>query len=198
MTTISDKEWHYLEVCRGRLLCPEHGGYCDSSDAHADKCPLCLEEGSLSSVINPIDRGLQIMKNLQNRSARNAAIVSGVIGALSVLFVFGGTELTSIGLAIAILPIRIAVVCGFLCIGLFLSSMAHMPITESDVSSHTKKTIFMTKSLDDWETYVVTYLEKFEARHKFGIWAFGGAIFCVALSIMWPAFGITSHDIWNW
>ena len=135
--------WHYLDVCRGRYLCELHGGFCDSSDNYQSECPLCRklcnssEDFKISCATwtrNPVDRGLQIMRNLQNRSARNAAIVGGISSTLTVVAVLSGDAgnlISSVADNLFFLfLVSCAIVALLISAGLFLFSMSHMAVID--------------------------------------------------------------------
>lgn len=187
----SQKPWPYLEICRGRFLCEEHGGFCDSSDNYSRKCPLCCksEECDLKEkvewVANPVDRGLQIMRNLQNRSARNASIVAGLFGLLSAIFLLNGGDTKLLGQAFqesAILKVLLgAAIPALLSLGLFLFSMSHMPTIDKNAEKNAK---FMIKTCEDWEAHVATHLWRFETSHKLGIYFYIVAVILLIFGLL--------------
>ncbi|NOR64176.1 MAG: hypothetical protein GQ535_17025 [Rhodobacteraceae bacterium] len=186
----SPKEWHYLDVCRGRILCLEHGAFCDSSDDYQAKCPLCSEPSPEDWINNPVDRGLQIMRNLQNRSSRNASIVAGLFAAISALLIFGPGETTflevAFGNSIFAFVGIVAMIMGMIAIGFFLFSMSHMKTTCKDDISRCHK--FSVKTIKMWESHIAKKLSLYELLHKLGILAFGFAILIVILGAAYSKF----------
>ncbi len=189
---MSDNEWHYLKICRGRFICSEHGAFCDSSDNYVYRCILCdkLEAGTaIDWTNNSVDRGLQIMRNLQNRSARNAAIVAGLFGILSVFLILNqdNTELVQEFASRPILAISIVlgIVLGLVSLGFFLSSMAHMPTIHREGWLGLGKASFMEKSLTAWEAHVAQSLSRFELRHRLGIYSYVLAIALASVGTLW-------------
>ncbi len=172
-----EKEWHYLEINRGRYICKEHGSFCDSSDQYVHSCPLCASGKSKEFSFNPIDRGLQIMRNLQNRSARNASIVAGLFAAMSAMLVFGSSDGGVFINSVFSKFIAGSMVFGLIALGLFLFSMSHMPTIQKRNGCNE----FMTKKLSGWERHIVKYLSRFEKLHIFGIWVFGFAVLIVVV-----------------
>lgn len=174
--------WGYLDVCRGRYLCTEHGSFCDSSDDYQSSCPRCPDTGSGADVKgsaevrnNPLDRGLQIMRNLQSRSARYASIIGGVFASMAALAVIfhEAKDLSALAMSNSWFVIVCAVVFLFSLISLcfFLASMAHMPTLAG------RPARFMTKTIADWECHVAFHLSRFECRHSWGVRFLVSAIF---------------------
>ncbi len=171
MGSEEEKPWHYLKVNRGRYLCLEHGGFCDSSDGYSKVCPLCGDDckGSVDKnnwQVNPIDRVLQVMKNLQSRSIRIIQILSGVTGLFGLFSFFQREDIAGelkkldwcsfIILAIFIILFLISFI-------FYLLSMPHMKTTNLDgITGFSKKTI------DKWEDYIAEHLAKFEQHHITG------------------------------
>ena len=170
-----DKVWHYLEINRGRYICEEHGSFCDSSDQYALCCPLCPSDKSEKFSFNPIDRGLQIMRNLQDRSARNASIVAGLFAAMSAMLVFGSSDEGAFINSSFSKFIAGSMVFGLIALALFLFSMSHMPTIQKRNGCNE----FMTKKLSSWERHIVIHLRRFENLHICGIWVFGFAVIIV-------------------
>ncbi len=188
-----DDTWHYLEVNRGRYLCSRHGGFCDSSDGYSKVCPLCGDDckGSVDKnnwQVNPIDRVLQVMKNLQSRSIRIIQILSGVTGFLGLLSIFKEdnpfTFLSDLGY-ISWGFLALFIVCfitSFIC---YLRSMPHMKTTNLDGI-----TGFSKKPIDKWEDYIAKHLAKFEWYHTIGTrslaWSGGFLILFILAQLITP------------
>jgi hypothetical protein len=170
------KKWEYLDVCRGRYLCPAHGSFCDSSDAYQNYCPRCQKDCELMRARfenNPVDRGLQIMRNLQNRSARYASILAGLFASIAAIAILLAERDLSSGTVLNNYYFQgvclISVATGLSSLGLFLWSMGHMPTIGS---KGPEKGRFMKKTIYGWEEHVAHYLSLFERRHTWGIFVF--------------------------
>ncbi len=185
---MSEREWHYLEVNRGRYLCSEHGGFCDSSDNYAGTCPICLKKGEKSDLekwsANKVDRGLQVVRNLQNRSKALLGFASGLFGVFGVSVV--AQQITSKGenpfaflsswqlclLSASLFLWLIAFACLVLSLGNF---------------SPTKGRVFDKQSLDKWDRSVADSLSRFECRQSWGVRALSMSVFLLAMSLVLPA-----------
>ncbi len=185
-----DSLWHYLEVNRGRYLCSKHGGFCDSSDGYAKECPLCKESENYKKNwrVNPIDRVLQVMKNLQSRSIRIIQILSGVTGLFGLFSFFQSEDIAGelkkldwfslIILAIFIILFLISFI-------FYLLSMPHMKTTNLKNESG-----FSEKKIKEWEDYIVEHLANFEWYHttgtKFLAWSGGFLILFLLAQLIIP------------
>ena len=174
MADSKNKEWHYLDVNRGRYLCLKHGSFCDSSDNYVKACPLCDGNHKTYWKINHLDRVLQIIRNIQGRSMTRFSILSGIVGALGLFSLFNDNTVTAINTAIKLpsaILLFIASILFFLAFIFYLSSMAHVRVTRR----HFKDSIFGTAEFEEktiiaWEAYMVNRLNKFELAHKAGNW----------------------------
>jgi len=162
--TTEQKKFNYLEINRGRYLCPAHGGFCDSSDNYLNKCPLCQFKNEAEPCqINKVDRLLQVINGLQNRSKRNVALLAsliGGIGALRLAAEIGGGFSDFAASAYAKLFAYLAVVVLLISLALYGASMAHIRTTNTAA--------IMNKSLSEWESYLAGKLGRMECWH---IWA---------------------------
>ena len=189
------RDWHYLEICRGRYLCQVHGAFCDSSDDYLDRCILCdgdAEKAKNNWRHNHIDRGLQIMRGLQNRSARNAGVVAGLFGVLTAFLLLNKDNIEVVRefveRPLLAGSIVFGMMFGLVSIGFFLSSMAHMPTTTGMGFWGLAKPSFKSMKMAAWEDYISSSLAKFERRHSIGIYCFSIAVSVVVASI---AFAVT-------
>ena len=163
------KEWHYLDVNRGRYLCLEHGSFCDSSDDYAKECPLCDGNHKTYWKINHLDRVLQIIRNIQKRSMNRFSILSGIVAALGLFSLFSNNTATAISKAIELssgILLLLAGICFFLAFIFYLASMAHVKVTDGNSFLGIAK--FEEKTIIDWEAYMVKRLNRFELAHKYG------------------------------
>ncbi len=165
------KEWHYLDVNRGRYLCLEHGSFCDSSDDYAKECPLCDGNHKTYWKINHLDRVLQIIRNIQKRSMNRFSILSGIVAALGLFSLFSNNTATAITTAINASSgflLFFASICFFASFICYLASMAHVRVTDGNSFFGIAK--FEAKTIIDWEAYMVKRLNKFELAHRIGNW----------------------------
>ncbi len=168
-------KWHYLEVNRGRYLCSRHGGFCDSSDGYSKVCPLCGDDckGSVDKnnwQVNPIDRVLQVMKNLQSRSIRIIQILSGITGFLGLLSIFKEDALSAYlsDIDTSSTNVLIAFIILFiLSLVFYFLSIAHMKTTEVKCWGICGGTKFSKKTIRRWEQHIVKRLGWFESCHAF-------------------------------
>ncbi len=158
------KEWHYLDISRGRYLCLEHGGFCYKSDGHAQKCPMC--NGTKELQINKISRSLQIIRGLQARSLNRFSILSGIIGVLGLFSFFQSPEFAShvldidCPLNILLYSSGVSFLISFIC---YLISMNHVKTTQ-----WFNPCKFKIQTITKWENYLARNLSLFEALHKIG------------------------------
>ncbi len=185
-----NKLWGYLDVCRGRYLCSEHGSFCDSSDNYQVTCPRCCinanpyKKTAAKVRNNPLDRGLQIMRNLQGRSGRYASIIAGLFASIAALAVIsqnadGTSSLQSLNQNFLYVCVA-AFAIGLVSLALFIASMAHMPTLDAKTSR------FMEKTIGDWEVHVGSYLSWFERLHWWGT-----VVFCFAIAVFILCGGIS-------
>ena len=185
---MSDRQWHYLEVNRGRYLCAEHGGFCDSSDGYSKSCPLCSEKTRAAWVNNNLDRTLQIVKNLQSRSQRSLAVVITFVGAFGIAKLFdkqeviGGVFRTSSGWLLSS-----AVFLMIMAIGLYLLSMGHISVVPSGR--------FEKKTLAEWEEHFAKKLRTLEKRHNSAGGVFAAALLIAFVGIAFPDLPSKLHAI---
>ncbi len=176
-----NKKWHYLDVNRGRYLCSEHGGFCDSSDGYAMNCPLCkeLERDKENWRVNHIDRVLQVMKNLQTRSIRIIQILSGATGLLGLFSILKKDALSAYFLTLGSFSTKLLIlfIISFLfSFVLYFLSIAHMKTTEVKCWGICGGTKFSKKTIRRWEQHIVKRLGWFESCHAFSniLLAFSG------------------------
>jgi len=181
---------HYSDICRGRYLCAEHGGFCDGADDYVNHCPLCGPEGADKKIwtVNRADRLLHLVNGLQKRSARNASLISligGGFGALSLLLRF--TEdagATGLG-AVSVYPVWIQLGLSFLVlsVGCYSLSMAQIQTTSNGRE--------LEKMMGEWETFLTGELKKMEIWHAWagrmftlGVVGFFAALFLPFLALV--------------
>ncbi|MEQ9567922.1 MAG: hypothetical protein RLN85_19290, partial [Pseudomonadales bacterium] len=167
------------EVNRGRFLCSVHGGFCDSVDGYSNVCPICKHNENVSLQVNPVDRSLHIINGLQNRSKRNAALVTAVSGGLASIGVLtklvpGSTEIVSVSQPWFLASILILVVA----VVLYGLSMKHVSITD--------RKGFKIDSIEGFERYLAGKTRNFECWHNCASTFVAVAVFCFATSIGWP------------
>ncbi len=174
----SKKKWHYLKVNRGRYLCLKHGGFCDSSDNYTTKCPICNKGDKKNWQINPVDVSLQIVRNLQNRSAKRFYIIYGVTGFLGLFSITQTVTqenklfnyLSKFGcISSGFLALfGISFILSFVC---YLFSMGHVKTTKKGKSNE-----FLEETIDDWKKYMAERIKLFEGWHMAGniLLAFSG------------------------
>lgn len=177
---MNERCYHYLEVCRGRYLCVTHGGFCDSSDGYAAKCPLCEVAESAEWRVNPIDRALQILGNLQSRSARNLKLVTGGLAALIALktlveAIDGEWSAPGQTLGFVIILILVAIAS-------YMVSLAHMKTVQNGR--------FGRKCLDEWENSISKYVGRSEISHRVGGVSVLLALFLAMLSVLNGPIGV--------
>ncbi len=159
-----DDTWHYLEINRGRYLCLEHGSFCSDFDNYAKKCPYNNCKNAME--INNVDRTLQIIRGLQERSLNRFSILYGVIGALGLFSFFQEPEQLATLLNLSCTSkfllwlSSILFLTSFIC---YLISMNHVKTTE-----WFKPSKFKIKTITEWNEYIARYLSGFEAFHKIG------------------------------
>ncbi len=169
-----NKKWHYLKVNRGRYLCLEHGSFCDNCDGYVKKCPLCesSKEDKKNWQINPVNRALEIIRGLQQRSISRFSILSGIVAALGLLALFNDNTATVLNKAInspSGILLFFASICFFASFIFYLASMAHVKVTYRDKTCGIFGTAkFLKKTTKCWERYMVCYLHAFEICHKVG------------------------------
>ena len=163
--TSTDK-WHYLNVNRGRYLCLKHGGFCDSSDNYTTKCPICNKGDKKNWQINPVDVSLQIVRNLQNRSAKRFYLIYGTTGFLGLLLFFKeytrSADLPNLD-CISVVFLVLFISLFFLAFIFYLLSMGHVKVTDS---SDPPK--FIEKTLTEWKLYMAEKIKRFEWYHTAG------------------------------
>jgi hypothetical protein len=184
---MSEKLWHYLHVNRGRYLCSEHGSFCDSSDGYAVSCPCCSCKNSCDQLEiawtpNNIDRALQLINGLQNRSKRNLAALAGFLGAIGGLgalnaitgfinfesdFYYSPKFLIFLFLAITSLSTSLL---------LFSISLKQISVIYSCE--------FQEQNLSDWEAFFAKHLECLENLQKYAGYAFVFGIFCFLIILL--------------
>ena len=159
----NEKTYNYLCVNRGRYLCPEHGSFCDSSDGYSKECLLCMGDPIDKTKWQPnrIDRLLQVVNGLQNRSKRNLALSASLIGGIGALRIFSGLIPGGLKFTASIwvtTPIVIGLMLLVLSLGAYAVSMPHIKTTDNS-SMH-------SKTLSEWEKFLACQLEKFERWHS--------------------------------
>ncbi len=163
-------KWHYLEVNRGRYLCVRHGGFCDSSDGYTKECPLCNEAQKKSKnwQVNPIDRVLQVMKNLQSRSTRIISITSGATGLFGLVSIFKKDALSAYFLDLDPSSTNVLILFTIFFLSSFVFyflSIAHMKTTRAKCCRIFGESKFPKKTIDGWEQHIVNRLSWFEDFH---------------------------------
>ena len=166
-----EKEWHYLQVNRGRYLCLMHGGFCDSSDGYTKECPICNKGDKKNWQLNPVDVSLQIVRNLQGRSMKRISIISGATGLFGVFSFFERDKFVLYLKDIDpdskyfLNVFVILFILSFLC---YLVSMNHIKTTKFELGKIYITSKFSVKTISEWETYMAWRLNMFEWFHKFG------------------------------
>ncbi len=181
---------HFLEVNRGRYLCSMHGGFCDSSDSYQSKCPACSTDKSIGgsdgplsvASINYVDRVLQIIGNLQQRSLRSVQLITALFGGIAIIELTGNrAQLVGTG-ALEVSGFIVFAACLLIALLFYSVSIRHIPVTnDGSLECHT---------LIEWERKFSLELSNLEWWHR---WA--GRIFAVAigsfvfalLSRFWPS-----------
>ncbi len=186
-------EWHYLEVNRGRYLCPRHGGFCDSCDGYAMNCPICGKSESKKNKenwqINPVNRALEIIRGLQKRSLNRFSILSGITGLFGVFSLFQTDAFLKYWQDLGCWSqtlLMLFSICFFISFICYLTSMAHVKITcREKICGFFGTAKFLKKTIDDWETYMVCCLNAFELCHEIGnkILVLGGVFIIIVLII---------------
>ena len=174
------KRWNYLEVNRGRYLCFEHGSFCDSSDGYLKACPLCPEDRTAIWAENPVDRALQVINNLQNRSKRNAALASVISGGLAGLGLIAklfpeneGQELFSQGFFVfAVGSLLVAIAC-------YAFSMRHVPIVDQQGR-------YRNETIEGFSSFFSKETRSFECWHSSAGLFVGLAVILFIISVSVP------------
>lgn len=178
--------YHFLTINRGRYLCSLHGSFCDSSDGYLQACPLCGTGARGDWSENRLDRALQVVGNLQKRSSRNLAVVSGLLGAFGALSLFGSdhvawstqlkegsfSRLGVIGLCSLVVSLV-----------MYVFSMSHMQLTTAPKLSF-RKGEFQSYSLDAWEIYVAGFVRQIERLHLLGNLLFASGVLTLVTSVV--------------
>lgn len=177
---IEHKEYGYVEVNRGRYLCTKHGAYCDSSDNYLTRCPLCKDEKESSYYPNKIDRLLQIVNGLQNRSKRNLTLLASLIGGMSILRLVASLEATGSSININPLTITIAylsVAILLLSLALYSASMAHIKTVRDGQ--------LQRMTLAKWEQHLAGKLQSLERWHSWAgnLFGLGSLLLIIAITI---------------
>ncbi|WP_421701559.1 hypothetical protein [Aliiroseovarius sp.] len=184
-----EKDWQYWEINRGRFLCPEHGGFCDSCDGYAKECPICASgSGSVGRgyLVNPVDRALQVINGLQKRSKRNVSLVSGITGGLAGLSILAklgkvADSENAFGF-LGIQPIPWLYVSGLvlliLSVACFAGSMKQIDVTKDDE--------FLSCSIQEFQSYLAKETAKLEHLHRMAGFSFSLAATALVLSLFAP------------
>lgn len=187
-------------VNRGRYFCVEHGSFCDSSDNFAHSCPLCTNEDVCEWQPNKVDRALQIVKNIQNRSQRAVTMVTGLIGLLGAVSIFGpdaiGQDLLKLD-SMTVAMLLFALILSLLSTAFYLLSMSHMGVVSSQGGLRSVA-VFGLKDLAEWEKIVAGFLRRIERFHSVGNWLFVLAIVLLMFAFVWHEFISECLSAWQY
>lgn len=161
---MTEKKFHYSDICRGRYLCLDHGGFCDGADNYNPACPVCVGEGreKVTWKENRVDRVLHLVNGLQKRSQRNASLVTFLIGGVGALSLLGkmnggaGSEIVS-SLKFAPLFLQLGLAALVMSVAFYSLSMAHIKIAQQGKIEK--------KSVQDWCAALETKLDQLEKFH---------------------------------
>jgi hypothetical protein len=177
---LSDKKFSYLELNRGRYLCPDHGGFCDSVDNYQVKCPLCGTMDPLKHwQINKVDRLLQVVNGLQNRSKRNVALLASLIGGIGLLRLasaLGNSDGSLLTSDWAKALTFFAVACLLLSLSMYGASMPHIRTMQKQEQP--------TRTVNEWEKSLGAELFKMERWHKRAGLLFGMSTALLAIAVL--------------
>ena len=170
----------YVSINRGRYRCEAHGSFCDSSDGYATTCPLCDRNSDAQYTWdeNPIDRLLQIVRNLQERVRRNLSIILGLTGLLGAVSAINRL----IGDSEALSTTKLQSGCFLTSFALLLLAIFFYLLSLRHVSPMEKGRM-NRKSIDEWECMLVRELASIER------WQWWGNLF-FALSLLLIAFAL--------
>ncbi|MBL4807875.1 MAG: hypothetical protein JKY31_11425 [Rhodobacteraceae bacterium] len=160
---VDETLFHYSDVCRGRYLCEDHGGFCDGADNYIKSCPICEHsEGTEAKwYTNRVDRLLHLVNGLQKRSQRNASLTTLTLGGFGALTLVTKISASEFGLArsgTASLLFQFGLAFLVLSIAFYSLSMAQIPIA--------KKSVVPSMTINDWGTHLERKLAKLERWHS--------------------------------
>lgn len=186
-----EKKYPITSVNRGRYLCLEHGSFCDSSDNYISYCPLCDDKKAKQKTwqINPVDRTLQTLNNLQGRSKRNVALLAGLFGSIGLIRL--SETIANDGFEPfkgSVVLFLLSIICLLASLGFYGWSMGHVKLNRKNHAPE--------KTVLGWAKYFSQELGKMEIRHIRAGYAFStgvlAMIFAVLFQLICAEFNICS------
>lgn len=186
---IDERNWDYLDLSSGRYYCLEHGGFCDLSDGHALRCPLCNDGSSQKKRTNHVQRSLRLINGLQERSKRSFTLATSIFGGLGLLKVLdapnSGGFLADVNAlfareeaAVAGYAQFVALLLLLLSIALFSWSMRHISVTMSNQ--------IPKKTYASWTRVLNRKLRSMELCHWWGSVTLLLSVVALATSLIVP------------
>lgn len=188
------KCYNYLEVNNGRYLCNLHGSFFGDLDQHSKGCPICCASKDTVGKweFNPVDRGLNVVRNLQRRSRDILKMETGVLGFLGAS-AFAKKAFLEADLKLLLSSDLQMKLGGIAAIALLLSMIMYIlslgsvnPTKWCNIKPWGSHGGFHKKKLAEWEKFIARKLFRLELYHLGGATGLLVGVLAVAIAIASP------------